>query len=511
MEMDAASIFDPDTLGQWTLVQEPYRDYWSFDRLYLQLMDTSDNVVRARELYDKIESYLDKNETPDRISLVLDQLWFKTAILTGDLDLVSRSAQAVVSTLCNDTSSNNYQRMLELARIDVQVRGLYPDKADDIMRPLVAEMVRNDGPDVASNIERFMRTIESNGWCRYGELLVEEAHRRTNVENDFAGKLCDRLETARLARELLPFDPCEAIPSVKQYLTQIDTDPPKGPLTMDDLSDILRKGLEKPCANTNLNSTDDIVEDTIRSIRMIAGDGPFRGDRGILIESIEQFSGLYLVVHKYKDPIDTVLATFLALSFCDTSTADDHDVLFSQIRRLCGEFQSLTNSMLAKWELSELVTPDDVEHVFSMYEKKFRRYIDNPLWPAFKFPLTANEETRLRNKLKQRFHQLESLLDEMSLRVKYGGFSDELKERTIYNISLAAQQLLPQSAFLRKPLYPGVSCRYRGAGYGFTAVIRGPLYVEGERPREKFKAMKYFHMGHRLEDVVKRERELSRH
>jgi hypothetical protein len=40
-------------------------------------------------------------------------------------------------------------------------------------------------------------------------------------------------------------------------------------------------------------------------------------------------------------------------------------------------------------------------------------------------------------------------------------------------------------------------------------VIRGPLYVEGERPKEKFKAMKYFHLGHRLEDIVKRERELA--
>ncbi len=50
-------------------------------------------------------------------------------------------------------------------------------------------------------------------------------------------------------------------------------------------------------------------------------------------------------------------------------------------------------------------------------------------------------------------------------------------------------------------------------GAGFTliellAVIKGPLYRDGERPKEKFKAMKYFHMGHRLEEVVKREREL---
>jgi hypothetical protein len=96
----------------------------------------------------------------------------------------------------------------------------------------------------------------------------------------------------------------------------------------------------------------------------------------------------------------------------------------------------------------------------------------------------------------------------MSLKVKYGGVSPELKQKTMYEIAIAILQLLPQAAFLRKPPYPGVSCRHRGR-YGFAAVIKGPLYIEGERPKEKFKAMKYFHLGHRLEEIVKRERELA--
>jgi len=104
--------------------------------------------------------------------------------------------------------------------------------------------------------------------------------------------------------------------------------------------------------------------------------------------------------------------------------------------------------------------------------------------------------------------QLEPLFDEMSLKVKYGGEDKRLKDKTVYEISRAAQVLLPEAAFLRRPPYPGVSCRYRGK-YGFAAVIKGPFYIEGERPKEKFKAMKYFHLGHRLEDIVKRERKLS--
>jgi hypothetical protein len=102
--------------------------------------------------------------------------------------------------------------------------------------------------------------------------------------------------------------------------------------------------------------------------------------------------------------------------------------------------------------------------------------------------------------------ELEALFDEMSLKVKYGGSSAELKQKTLYEVSCAAQQLLPETAFLRIPQYPGVSCQYR-ARYGFTAVIRGPLYEDGNGAKEKFKAMKYFHLGHRLEEIVKRERE----
>lgn len=503
-------VFDPDTLGQWTLIPEPYRVYWAFDRAYSQLKDVPDNRVGGRELHDKIESYLDNNKAPDKVRLVLNQLRFKTAILTDDVGRVSRSAQAVVSMLCDDVSASSYQRLLELARIDVQVREQYPERADDLVRPLVAQMVRHAGPDAQRNIERFMRTIESNKWFRYGKLLVEQARSQVIVEEDIVDKLDARLEAARLAEELLPYDPydpCEASVTVKRYLAQIDADPPQGTLAMDDIRDILKNGLEKPLADANLGSTDKTIDDTVRSIRLIAGDGPFQGDKAKLIESISKFSGLYLVVFKCTEPIDTVLATFLALSFCDTSTPEDHDVLFSQICRICGGFQSQTNRMLAERGLSELVTPADVERLFTRYKQRFRGYIDDPLWPAFKFPLTANEETRLRNELKQRFGRLEPVLDEASLKVKYGGVTDELKGKTRYGIASAILQLLPQAAFLRKPPYPGVSCRHRGT-YGFTAVIRGQPYKEGERPREKFKAMKYFHMGHRLEEIVKRERDL---
>jgi hypothetical protein len=134
--------------------------------------------------------------------------------------------------------------------------------------------------------------------------------------------------------------------------------------------------------------------------------------------------------------------------------------------------------------------------------------MDDPLWAPFKFPWTRDEEARLDGAMRLRLMQLEPLLDEIGLKVEYGGTSAQLKDRTVYEISRIAQQLLPEAAFLRNPPYPGVSCQYRG-GYGFAAMIRGPLYQEGKRPKETFRAMKYFHLGHRLQNIV--ERELTLH
>jgi hypothetical protein len=479
--------------------------------VYSKLKDETDNASPSRELHGKIETYLAMNTVPDRIDLAFNQLLFKTSLLTGDMDRVSRSAYAFVAAICGDASVNNYQALLELARIDVQIRERYPQQADNLICPLIGLMVRRAGTDAPGNLEKLMPAINSNKWFAFGKLLAEEIGVQGLAEEDEMDSLVARFEATRLAAELPPYDPCqEKIVSVKQYLAQIDADPPKGTLTLDDVRRILEEGLQKPCAHANLDSRHEIVEDVIRSIRTIAGEGPFRGDQTKLTKSIERFSGVYLVVFKYKEPIDTVLATFLALSFCDISTPEDHEVLFAQIHKLGAELQARINMMLSERGLSEMITPADVEGVFGLYERIFRRYIDDPLWPAFKFPLTANEEIGLISKLKQRLAQLEPLLEEMALKVKYGGASKELKDRTIYEISRGVQQLLPQAAFLRNPPYPGVSCRFRGAGYGFAAVIEGPLYIEGNRPREKFKAMKYFHLGHRLEEVVIRERELAR-
>lgn len=97
----------------------------------------------------------------------------------------------------------------------------------------------------------------------------------------------------------------------------------------------------------------------------------------------------------------------------------------------------------------------------------------------------------------------------MSDKVRYGGLDDRLKHRTVQQIAWVIQHLMVEVAFQRRPSYPGITMQHRGR-HGFTAVITGPFYQEGNRPRARFKAMKYFHLGHRLEEVVRAERDLAR-
>ncbi|MBN2182965.1 MAG: hypothetical protein JW715_13725 [Sedimentisphaerales bacterium] len=502
--------FDAQTLGRWELIPYSYRAYWSFNREFSKLSGLENNQENGRVLYDKIESYMNNDRMPGQVCLALNRLLFKTSLMTEDIGCVSQSANAFVTCLCQNDSISTYESLLELARISGQIEKQYPQRAKDLVQPLVEQLVKHTGNEALTGTERIMRSIISNKWFTYGELLLDEIQRQNPEDKGVIERLITRLDSSSLSRRREQADLSELMPSVKKYMEQLDTNPPKGQIDINDVRYILEKGLARYYKDSNSEKMYKIVDNIIKSIRLIVGEGPFCGDKEELVKSIEQFSELYLVVEKYKEPIDTVLATFLALSFYDISTPEDHDLLFSQIHSICLKFQSLMNTMLSERGLDSLVTSEDVEGIFDTYEKVFRKYIDDPLWPTFKFPLTANEEVRLNNRLKLGFEQLKTSLDKMSLMLKYGGPSEELKKKTVYEISRAIQQLIPGTAFLRTPSYSGVSCQYR-AGYGFTAVIKGPFFEEGNRPKEKFKAMKYFHLGHRLEDIVEHEANMAEH
>jgi hypothetical protein len=504
---DWSDTFNRDTLGRWTLIPEPYRAYWAPDQAYTKLAGPADVRASSRELCDEIESCRARDGTPLRVAQALDCLYLKTALLTGDVDCVRRGLDALVSRICQENSMDTYLGLLEVGQITKQVEKQYPGHVAALVRPLVAEMVGHTGGDVARSLDQIMPAIDANKWFTFGKLLLEETRKAGLMDAQAVGARAAKLEIQRLATELRPPDPAAETPSVKRYMTQLDARPPKGLIDMNGVRQILERGVARNYGENDSENCREVVERVVRLTRLIVGEGPFRADPPRLTESIRKYSELYLVTNKIKEPVDTVLATLLGLSFCDISTPEDHDALSAQFHSVGAEVQCQVNTMLAEHGLEELVTPDDVLRIFGIYDRLFHGYVDDPLWPTFKFPWTVNERTRLANMLKLRLMKLEPLMDEMSIKVKYGGLGDEPRTKMLREISLAVQQLLPQAALMRNPPYPGISCQHRGGrGGGFTAVIESGFYEEGPRAKERFRIMRYFHLGHRLEELVKAER-----
>ena len=500
--------FDANSLGQWQLVPEPYRVYWSFRTRYSELRDSTQPSTQAIDVCHRVKGYLDTKPMPDPVRRALERLWFDMALVTGDFVHTRESLQATVTGLCQDDTVSNDRVLLEFGTMAEALQSHWPKQSQALLKTCVERIVELEGQSLVESFSRHIKTFNRHQWFSYGDLLLEALRQQPSINASGVKALAANYAAARLSREKQAFDASQACASVRQYLLRLDDDPPPGGLTLDDLRHVLKQGLARHHKAGDAKTPSERTENVVRSIRLIVGEGPFRANRAELFQSLERFSSVYFDIARNKGPIDMTLATFLALSFCDISTARDHDALCAQIARLSTRFQARLNTSLHAHGVHSLVGPEDVKGLFHQYyEQAFRGYVADPLCPAFKFPLTANEEVRLINELIQKFDRLKPFLEEVSLKVKYGGLSEKLKRRAISGISPAVQNVLPSMAFLRRPSYPGVTCVYRGR-HGFATVIPETIYQEGRRPKERFQAMQYFHLGHRIEDIVKREQAL---
>jgi hypothetical protein len=506
-QQDSSSLFDPNGLGRGEFVPECRRVYWAFDRTFTEVSRSLDIPTDNAAFYEKVDLYLRQHSLPPDLRGALDWLRFKAAVASNEADRIRSSAQAYADDLSRDNSLDAYACFMELGVVAEEVEKSGAIQSGQWLRPFVRQMVKAVRVDDIAMPDKFARSIEANKWFDYGRLLFEELRDERVVREADAAALLTRIETSRLAATTQRGNLPEPSGSVALYWAHLDGSPLQGDLDMNDLRSVLNKGFLQAYPDRDPDDAREAVENILRLVRIIAGDGPFCGDEAKLLESIQRFCRLYRVMGNAAIPIDTVLATFLALSFYDTSLPEDHDRLFSQFHDECIEVKTKVSRILSDRAIESLVTPDDLDRILILYEERFRSYVDDPLWPMFKFPLTQNEESRLAAKMTQSLSELARVLDPLSIKVQYGGATAELKKSAIYEISSAVQQILPAAAFLRRPAYPGVACQYRGA-YGFTAWIDEPFYEEGNRAKEKFKAMKYFHLGHRLQDVVEEERRL---
>jgi len=201
VERDCCSgVFNIQTLGQWTLIPEAYRAYWSFDLARTRLSASPDLRAASRGLHDEIDAYLQHNKLPSEVRRACERLRFKTALMTGDSNCVWRSTRTAVAGLCDSDAVPKSRLLFELGSMSGQIHRQYPQGIEEHLRPLVAQMAQSVGREMSRNLDRLLAEITSNGWFTYGKLLLEEIRREGLMEKHTVDSLAARLEASQTAR-----------------------------------------------------------------------------------------------------------------------------------------------------------------------------------------------------------------------------------------------------------------------------------------------------------------------
>ena len=495
-DYDDATLFDPNTLGDWSLIPEPYRDFWAFREALTQQAGVADGDPAHQGLYDRIDAYLNQNELPAHVCRAMNRLRFKAALATDNKNYIAQSVQAHIVGLCNNTSVPPYQCLLQLARCDGDVRKRSSEMADALLASLLAPVVERAGHDAARHLSRLLPTLHRNNWLTYGERLLGEINRQGLVPEETTADVASRIKEMRLLREKPAPDTDDLTATVQRYLAQLDRTPRQGAIDVN----TLRRLLETACVTQPSQGTAGLEQafaaGVIHLLKRLAGDGPFYGDRSALAESLASFVKRYREKQQGTKHLQTTLATLLALSFCDISTAQDHQLLISQVGKTTISFQSQVNAMLRERGLGDFIAPGDVESVCRHFVALFERHVRDPIVPMFKYPLSKNEASRLEHKLATSILELSGLLEETALKVKYGGGTDRLKKRTLHGIHYAVERILVNVAFQRIPRVNGISGAY-SSRTGLTLVIADKVFGENRADdRVTFNELRYFHLGH---------------
>jgi hypothetical protein len=149
-----------------------------------------------------------------------------------------------------------------------------------------------------------------------------------------------------------------------------------------------------------------------------------------------------------------------------------------------------------------------MEIIFAGPHEDILRYVDDPLWPMFKYPLSENERTRVLNNVRIRLRSLERIAENITQKLLNDVDSQLIRRRIIRHIVSVASQIPYEVVHIRLPKYPGVSCR-QSVVTGLHVNINVDYYDNPDEAHDIFEKMMYFYLGHRLEEIVKRERELA--
>lgn len=283
--------------------------------------------------------------------------------------------------------------------------------------------------------------------------------------------------------------------SMIQLLHALRSSPPQGNLSLSELGTLLRGELSGR-TKADPSEQSHFAERIVENVRRLVGDGPFNGDTDTLRKALRSLQGFGAKGRSGEMHINgEVLAALLALSFYDTSTTDDHRMLYKQLVDVGLETIDEIMEILKSVDSPESLSRRRCLGLLREMMMQVAEYIENPLFPSYKFPLSSDEIASIRNHVQA---DLKRLRDKCTqLRGDTSGEESVLSEEGIALVErgvLGVLQRFPTRVLrVRLPQRPHLSfkCTYRFVEIRFNKSI----FADEERVALLLDAAKHLYLG----------------
>jgi hypothetical protein len=228
-------------------------------------------------------------------------------------------------------------------------------------------------------------------------MTIDSVRKTRSIDERVLDQIIEPLEVARLSKHIEESDPSESTASMMDLMAQRGSPPIRGDLQWTQLEALVANGCADYLSDLSSEDREAFTKGILNYISKSVGQGPYQQE---IPELQKGLSRLLSTTSKGRSDLPSLLGALLALSFYDTSTARDHSLLRHQIQSIWNETeaelrQSLRSKGWAEWDTDEAWNP-----ISKPFMTRIAAYIDDPLWPMFKYPLSRNEMCRLRNSMR---------------------------------------------------------------------------------------------------------------
>lgn len=486
--------FCPQSLGRWIWAPNIYRRYWEFKKSYINI-NRSNSVscsnFRAIELYKSIDKYTTAS-LPNHILHAWYSLRYKVAILTGEEVRICRAANDYFRTILK-TEQPIRDTIVDVGRITKDAWPVLTESQIKIfVKPMVMVLCKSPLCRNPYYIEELKKLFVFKKWYWFGNLFVNSI-RENGMATLKLNEMSKELDQHFLAHHITDPLPHELAGTVASFIDNLHARPDPGQITSEDLHRLLEKCFDKPLCGQTENESSKEVSRVLNAVKILGGNGPWQGNAKKLYEAILDFDKC-LEPYVPSSQRYTTLAVVIALSFYDTSSSEDHILLGDQLSNLFREIQSI----LVRQIDTNTGKGTNIYHVMNDLQKQFlnncQRYIDDPLWPMFKYPLSRNEITRLKNTMllllteQQRYHHQFKANQTPENK-------NAAKEHTERCIQRIAHIMLYEFLQLRAS-YSGVTSKYLDGTMIFH--VNKHILENPQRARQTLLQLKSLYLGHRL-------------